>query len=412
MRKQDPSLSHRRQSTLMLFLALAAGSAVAGKAEAPYVSLDLLSPAEVAFFADAARDRRVTQQPGDFAVVFPNGRLPLLGAEAEQFVLSGGASIVTFGGLINTYAGAMNLGKLVAARNAAPVLAVHSGYGDEGLLTQGPKAFHFERELNLLQLKYTDAAIAPVVKLLKRLEPRPTRPVTLLGYCLGGLKVANVAYTLSVERPEVLSSLGVMVFGLGVNLPPGLARHVQFAGSKDQFGRINTTNPLATFTLAGRSHSLRVDLPDSLPMVPVDRAFSPEYRRIDEPQIDAERLSAADLAEETAAMARQVAGADELVSEAIGLSNGGVSDQLHLLKMKRERALLAARLIELRLAARAVDAEEERLQRELIALRRAEAQVCLRDFEYLQRFRRTLHSDFLEYEVWKAKSGFQALTES
>lgn len=241
-----------------------------------YLRMDLLAPDERSELDRLVETGVLAEKVGAFAIVFPDDRKPVAGAEAIAMITSGQASTFSFSGLPNSLLGSMSLGKYTALVNHAPVVAVHTGFGndpDMGVQSQGPKAFFVERPLNKAPEPYDDDAIRPIRDVLVGLDPASSDGIRLMGYCLGAFKAANLTKWIALEKPALLAKTDVAVFGVGVDLPVGLRHVYQDAGNLDVFGRINSTAILATDVEPGRFHPLRDDVPTGLHMVPFDEAW-------------------------------------------------------------------------------------------------------------------------------------------
>jgi hypothetical protein len=241
-----------------------------------YLRMDLISADEKAELDRLVDTGVLKEQIGELAIIFPDGRKPIAGPDAEDMIRSGSVTTFSFSGLPNSLLGSMSLGKYAAITNQVPVVAVHTGWGnspDMGVESQGPKAFFIERPANKSPAPYDDDAITKVRDLILAIDPASVDGIRLIGYCLGAYKAANLTKWIAAKQPALLSKVDVAIFGVGVVTAPGLRNLYQEGGNMDTFGRINSTLILADDLEPGRYHPLRNDVPTGLPMVALDQAW-------------------------------------------------------------------------------------------------------------------------------------------
>jgi hypothetical protein len=241
-----------------------------------YLRMDLLASDEKAELDRLVDTGVLKEQIGQFAIIFPDDRIPIAGPDAEAMIRSGAVNTFSFSGLPNSLLGSMSLGKYAAITNQVPVVAVHTGWGnspDMGVQSQGPKAFFIERPSNKSPAPYDDDAITPIRDLIVALDPASVDGIHLIGYCLGAYKAANITKWIAVKQPALLAKVDVAIFGVGVVTAPGIRNLYQEGGNLDTFGRINSTAILADDLVPGRFHPLRNDVPTGLPMVALDEAW-------------------------------------------------------------------------------------------------------------------------------------------
>ncbi len=367
-------------SAFLLFILLSTSIfADNGKLQLGFVNLTHLSEGENLWLSNHKEAGTIEDQAGVYVVVFPDDTTPLMGEEADQFFLAGNVNFITFSGLPNNLVGSLNLGKRIAKTNNAPVLAVHSGYGDFGVYTQGPKAFFVERLSNKimggmgapildsfleeaafsdpnlldtiyasLRQPYVDDATNKVNQLLLKLDGEKIKELNIVAYCLGAFKAANLSYWLEQEQPKLLAKMNF--FSIAISVFPSKLFNLsyQLMGNRDQFGRINSTNPLAADILIGKDHTIRADLAIGLPIPPViemKRMASLRDQLLNPPKVETWDLLEIKIEmDRLITLYRQV---DSFLLEAANIANGGPSDTIHMMKLTWEKNIISSRIIEL-----------------------------------------------------------------
>ena len=159
--------------------------------EQTFIDKDILSAQETQFFDQAISTGQITDLPGSYAVIYPDDRTPLIGAAAQDAFKDGSVRIMSFSGLPCSFAGSISWGKVIAQINNEPVFAVHSGYNDMGVYTEGPVSFFVEREYNKYLTPYLDVILTVPYNLLNNAN-LPQREITLIGGSSGVYKIANL----------------------------------------------------------------------------------------------------------------------------------------------------------------------------------------------------------------------------
>ncbi len=235
-----------------------------------FTNSELLTPLEKTVIREALDNNHISEEAGNFAIIFNDETPPLFSHEAREYLKAGKVQHITFSGLTNTLSESLNLGKLVALKNNSPVLALHLGYGMMGTFTKGPLEFFAGRFQNGQGDFYQDPALEPIKNLLMELDERIIKELNFTAYCLGGYKAVNLGYFLKEHAPSLLSKINLFIIGVGIiieDLPFALI--YQEMGNLDDFGRINSTDLLKVNTIPGKIHSINTELKYSLPISPV-----------------------------------------------------------------------------------------------------------------------------------------------
>ena len=318
---------------LVVVAGLCAVSANAGGSfEKDFISTDVLSKTELQTIQNHVRSGRIRKNTGAFTVVFHDKRMPLSENMAADFFRNGKVGLVSFSGFLNTLEGSFHLGKLIAKINGAPVLAIHSGYGDAGVFMAGPKAFFLERE-----------AYRPVLNLMKKTPAGHAPEITIYAYCLGAHKAALLGRYLEKSNPALAAKTNLLVLGLGINAPESFKSVTQLAGNIDRFGRINSTNLLVAEPATSKDHTLRLDLPEALRIPRADELpairYTSSLRRDSLPdELKTGGFSGQELMKMEELLKRSVVAFMVLEWEAGQTNSGSLTDKIHSARMKLETA--------------------------------------------------------------------------
>lgn len=308
--------------------------------EGAFINLDSLTKKEINYLKDKSRSGEISEITGSFVIIFPDGRLPLYGEKAEKMILSGQVKTATFGGVINTFMGSMHLAKTMAIKNNEPIIAVHSGSGEMAAFSASPTAFYVERTYNRRNEKFYDSAIDPILDVFKKIDPKKIEELNLIGYCLGSFKSANLAFLLREQNPELLKKMNIYTLGATVNFPPELNWVYQVMGNKDQFGRINSTNPMnADDVMLGQGHPIRTDRAGSLDVLSLKEVEKNiALRKLFSNDGKLKKLSDEVIRNYIKEFSKQIENYDKFSDEARKISNSQYSDRIHDLKLKYERS--------------------------------------------------------------------------
>lgn len=375
-----------------------------GQYEKPYTDISVLSAQEREFFEQEIKAGRLREDLGSISIVYPDSHLPLVGVLAEQAFVKGDVSIMAFSGLPNSFLGSMTVAKQVAQVNGLPVLAVHTGYGDAGVFEQGPSVFFSERLMNRLGVAKSDPALTSALKLLKARD-LGAETVTLVGYCLGALKVGNLTLHLEKERPEIFKKLRVLSLGLAVFHSQKLQEKRQLIGNLDSFGRINSTNEWDAIVVPSSAHSIRTDRAAHLEIPSIETVFMNDNVWLPIAPDFGKSSELASLKEEWRRQLQQV---EAMLGEVVSVSSNGYTDQMHDHKLAHKQSYLSYLIAQadLEILHREGRGDADPLVREAkLALQAAEKEMKEHqsDYDYVSRIKRSGTSDLYEYQAWKQK---------
>jgi|GEM_PF-4431603 len=304
-----------------------------------YNDSNLLTANENAVLAQMVSNGTLKDETGSYAIIFPNDQAPIAGVQADQIFRSGQIKIVTFSALPNTLLGSMNIGKQIAQVNQMPVLAVHTGYGDIGVFTEGPTAFYLERLANMAESVTTlgGNAIVPLMKLLKSTPAGNFTELNFVAYCLGAYKAAQVGWQLETANPQLLAKTNLLTLGLGVFHSTHFKSVYELAGNRDQFGRINSTNLWETDIVIGKDHLIRAESPRALPIPPLYQVSTLRDRQLLRSEnLQLETFSDSDLQVATGLLADQITNFQQEIDEATSINDNGITDYIHWNKLNWE----------------------------------------------------------------------------
>ena len=175
------------------------------------------------------------------------------GSTAERMVMDNEVRTIVLAGVGSSSRGTAALAKLVANELNEPVAGIVTGYGDISTSSEGVEGYFVGRSNNEDGTYYDNDASYKLALLLYN-GARPTR---IIGHSKGAMDAANALYLLDqVGCAYSYSQTTFTTFGMGVFVPSGLAGHVQYIGTADTLGSINTVNESPMTYVQDKGHSL------------------------------------------------------------------------------------------------------------------------------------------------------------
>ena len=185
------------------------------------------------------------------------------GEEAEQLVIENAVTVVCMPGVGSSSIGTAAFAKHIAIARDDYIAGIVTGLGAATVGSEGIQGYYVGRPYNMTGMYYYE----PASDKLAELYNRGARPELLIGHSKGNMDIANALYKMWwLNRQDQYTGVDFITFGCGVYIPPRVGSFVQYLGSNDTLGILNTVSYYNMITLDGVTHTTNPSYDSYIPI--------------------------------------------------------------------------------------------------------------------------------------------------
>lgn len=189
---------------------------------------------------------------GTVIVMSPIDNHYYYGEEAEQLIIDGSVTIVSFTGVGSSSVGTAAFAKHIAVARDEYVAGIVTGLGVTSVGSEGIQGYYIGRPSNIAGTYYVE----PASDKLAELYIEGGRPKLLIGHSKGNMDLANALYKLNNEgNKSMFEGVKIITFGCGVYVPSGVGSIKQYLGNLDSLGIMNTVSYYNLIWVYGAYHT-------------------------------------------------------------------------------------------------------------------------------------------------------------
>lgn len=189
---------------------------------------------------------------GTVIIMSPEDNTYYYGEEAEEMIINGSVTTVSFTGVGSSSVGTAAFAKHIATARKEKVAGIVTGLGAASVGSEGVQGYYIGRPSNIAGTYYVEPASDKLVELYTE----GARPKLLIGHSKGNMDLANALYKLKNDgNKSMYEGVKVITFGCGVYVPSGVGSLKQYLGNLDSLGTMNTVSYLNLTWVYGAYHT-------------------------------------------------------------------------------------------------------------------------------------------------------------